>query len=73
MKEGFGLILIAIVLAFVVTAIMAYPFMWMWNTALAPAVTTLNTIGYWQSFQLLILIQIIINMGKTSVTLKDKK
>lgn len=73
MKEALALMLIAIILAVLVTAVMAYPFMLMWNTALVPAVTTLNTINTLQAFQMLIMAQILINMGKTSVTMKSKR
>ena len=45
---------------------LALPVMWLWNAALAPAVTVLNPIGFWQAVGINILMGILVKSGSSS-------
>jgi hypothetical protein len=47
--EKLGLGLGALVTLVVITIILAWPNMWLWNNALVGAVDGINPIGFWQS------------------------
>ena len=47
--EKLGLTLGALATLLVVTIILAWPNMWLWNNALVGAVDGVNPIGFWQS------------------------
>lgn len=66
MKEALAMFVMSLVLALLVTLVMAYPVMWIWNAWLVPAINTLEYIGLAQAWGLLILVRIL-NPPKISV------
>lgn len=70
MKEALAMFLMSLTLALLVTLVMAYPVMWIWNTWLVPAINTLEYIGLAQAWGLLILVRIL-NSPRISVSKKD--
>jgi hypothetical protein len=47
--EKLGLVLGALGTLLLITIILAWPNMWLWNNALVGAVDGINPIGFWQS------------------------
>ncbi len=66
MKESLAMFVMSLVLALLVTLVMAYPVMWIWNAWLVPAINTLEYIGLTQAWGILILVRIL-NPPKISV------
>ena len=48
--EAIGVFVIAIILLLFVSAVIAYPFMLVWNYYLVPAITVLKPVGLIQAF-----------------------
>ena len=55
-----------VVFIFIGALVLALPVMWLWNAALAPAVTVLNPIGFWQAVGINILMGILVKSGSSS-------
>lgn len=72
MKDVFAIFILGLILSILITSLLSYPFMLLWNACLVPAVTTLQTINYWQTFGILILVQIVVSLNKHSITMKSK-
>jgi hypothetical protein len=49
----------ALALVVVLSLLMAYPIMWLWNWALVPAVDGINLISFWQAYGLNILFAVL--------------
>jgi hypothetical protein len=49
----------ALVVVVVLSLLMAYPIMWLWNWALVPAVDGINLISFWQAYGLNILFAVL--------------
>lgn len=49
----------ALAVVVVLSLLMAYPIMWLWNWALVPAVDGINLISFWQAYGLNILFTIL--------------
>ena len=55
---GTFLALVSMALSAVVSLILAWLFMWLWNDALAP-ITKLPPLGYWRAVELLLLLLVV--------------
>ncbi len=60
---AFGL---GISIVFIMSLIMAFPIMWLWNYAVVIAITIAKPITYWVAFCLLLISGILIKSGSTS-------
>jgi hypothetical protein len=49
----------ALAVVVVLSLLMAYPIMWLWNWALVPAVDGINLISFWQAYGLNILFTVL--------------
>jgi hypothetical protein len=49
-----------VVVAAVLSLLMAWPFMWLWNYAVVSALTVAKPIGYWVAFWLLMFVSLFI-------------
>lgn len=65
MKQALLLILAGTGIIALIVAIVAYPFMWLWNW-LMPAIFGLGTISIWQSIGILVFLSIIGSFFKRS-------
>jgi len=53
--------------------ILAWPTQWLWNEFLVPAINSVNLIGYWQSFGLIVLFSILFNTNTKIPNNPNKK
>ena len=68
--EKFGYLIGALLVLVIFSLFMAFPVMWLWNSALVPAVDGINNINVWQSLGLMVLASILF---KTRVNNNDNK
>lgn len=62
----FGLLLVVFVVAAVISLLLAWPFMWMWNYAAVAALTVAKPITYWPAFCLMWFISLFMVRGSSS-------
>lgn len=70
MKEALAMFVISLTLALLLTLVMAYPVMWIWNHWMVPAINTLEYISVSQAWGMLILSRILLKPPKITVSKK---
>jgi hypothetical protein len=57
--EKIGLVLVTIGLAVLVSLLLAWPIVWLWNFAVAPVFDNIHEITFWQAYCLSLLVSIL--------------
>jgi len=55
----------------IMATILAWPTQWLWNVCLVPAIDPVNTISFWQSLGLIILVSLLFNSTTPKRIKKD--
>ena len=63
-----GVWIVVLVVALILSALLSYPLMLLWNIALVPAIVILNPVSWMQMWGIFVLVTILIN----GVTVKPK-
>lgn len=67
--EKLGLILVTILLAVLVSLLLAWPIVWLWNFAVAPVFVGISEITFWQAYCLSLLVSILF---RTEIKVNNK-
>jgi ABC-type phosphate/phosphonate transport system permease subunit len=59
MKEQLLTTVVVATIAFLLGLIFAYPAMIIWNWALVPTIPSINPVGFWQMYGIMVLIQVL--------------